>query len=223
MKKDSSISTVNINYLDNVKNLVKYIKSLEKQIKELEETLQGKEKEKRTFESDWQKKCNHPEFFKITIPSERIPYIDKDSPYAFLLETQIKKGLLNGQIRPHPEMIFCKCSVCGLTIDETESVEYVKELIIENIRDYYNFDLEPVSDFARNLRCKKIEEFTSLEKEISVLNSRYKNLQEELEKRRKEAMKIAEILHSELDINHTEYVHHYPFVDPIYSDRYYKD
>lgn len=225
MKKDSSISTVDDNYLKNVKNLVKHIKSLEEQIKELEKTLQDKENEKQTFNSTWQKKCNHPEFFKITIPEEKMPSAEsyRDSEYYDLMKIQIRWRLLNGQINPHPEMIFCRCSVCGLEIHEIASIEFIKELEIKNIRDYHNIDLKPISDFAKNLYCKRIEEFTSLEREIKDLNLKYEKSQEEFEKLQKEAEKIAEILNSELGICHIKYIDHYPFVDPIYSDRHYKD
>lgn len=224
MKEDNSISTENNNYLENVKDLISYIKSLEAQIKELEKTLEDTEREKQNFDRNWKSKCTHPEFFKITIPEERIPSAgDKNSKYYSLMQHIIERKLFDGTINPHPEMIFCRCSVCGLEIREIDSVEYVKELQIRRIKNYHNIDLKPISDVANNLYHKKIEEFTSLEKQIEDLNLKLKKLQEELQRRKKEAKEIAEILKSELDIKYTEYVHHYPFVDPIYSDRLYKD
>ena len=57
-------------------------------------------------------------------------------------------------------MIFCKCSVCGLEITEIKSVEYVKELEIQRLKDYRDpsFDLiTPISDIAQNLYHKKLK------------------------------------------------------------------
>lgn len=227
MNKDNSISIPDNNYLENVKNLISHIKSLESQIKVLEKTLQDKESEKQNFDSNWQKKCSHPEFFKITIPEERIPSAgDENSKYYSLMKHLIERDLLNDKIHPHQEMIFCKCSVCGLRIDKIESVEYVKELEIKRIRDYWNSSsdlIKPICDIAKKSYQKKMEEFASLEKNIKDLNLELKQLQEELERLKKEANEIAKILKNELGIKYTEHIHHYPFVDPIYSDRLYKD
>lgn len=221
MKEDNSISTVDNNYLENVKNLISHIKSLEVQIKELEKTLQDKESEKQNFDRNWQKKCNHPEFFKITIPEERIPDVDKNDKYSSLTRHLAERDIRNGKWRPHPKMIFCECSVCGLSIDEIESVQYVKELEIKRIRDYWNSSsdlIKPISDIAKNLYNKKIEEFASLEKDIKDLNLELKKLQEELEIRKKEANEIAKMLYKELDIKQVEYIHHYPYGYRPYID-----
>ncbi|MCI8362633.1 MAG: hypothetical protein HFJ41_05880 [Clostridia bacterium] len=220
MKEDSSIPIANNSYIESVKNLVSNIRLLESQIKELEKTLQDMKREKQDFDSTWQKKCNHPEFFKITIAEERIPSAgNKNSKYYSLTKGMIERGLLDGTVNPHPEMIFCRCSICGLEVREIESVEYVKELEIKRIKHYCNIDFKPISDIATNLYHKKIEEFASLEKQIEDLNLKLKRLQEELERLKKEAEEIAEILNSELGIKHTEYIYCYPFIDPIYSDR----
>lgn len=123
-------------------------------------------------------------------------------------------------------MIFCKCSVCGLEITEIKSVEYVKELEIQRLKDYRDpsFDLiTPISDISQNLYHKKIEEFTSLEQEIEDLHLKQEKLKEELKKLRQGANEIAEILNNELGIKHTEYVCQRSFVDPVYTDRFYKD
>lgn len=218
MNEDNSISTKNNNYLENVKDLISHIKSLESQIKELKETLNDKEREKRNFDINWRVKCNHPEFFKITIPEERIPSLNKNDPYYELTKHLIERALLNDKLHPHPEKIFCRCSVCGLEIDETESVEYIQELEIKSIIDYRNFDLKPISDSARNLYHKKTQEFTFLEEDIKALNSKYEKLQEELNRLKKEANEIAEILNSKLGIKHIEYINHYPFGYRRYDD-----
>lgn len=245
MNKDNSISTA----IENVKNLISHIKSLELQIRGLQEVLDHKGTEKKAFNRNWQKKCNHPEFYKITIPEEGIPSADnKNSKNRFgprdelsyignihpaftkyLFERKWPKHnryCPSSEIESHPKMIFCKCSVCGLEITEIKSIEYVKELEIQRLKDYRDpsFDLiTPISDIAQNLYHKKIEEFTSLEQEIEDLHLKQEKLKEELKKLRQGANEIAEILNNELGIKHTEYVCQRSFVDPVYTDRFYKD
>lgn len=226
MKKDNDVSEskaiVDNDYLGNIKDLVRHIKSLKKQIEELKKLLEDKEKQKQTFNANWQKKCNHPELFKITIPEERMPSVDKNSKYYELMKGVIQTQLSRGEIHPHPEMIYCQCTVCGLKFKEIESLNYVKELEIKRIKNA-NIDLEPISDLAKNLYHKKSEEFTLLEKEIEELNFKIKKLQEELSKLEDEANEIARILNTELGIYYKKHIHHYAFEDPIYTDRFYKD
>lgn len=217
MEKDNSIPEVKTaitnNCVEAVKDLVARIKFLESEVEHLKNTLQQKQEEKETFQQDWQEKCTHPDFFKITLLAEE--GIDKNSKY-YLLTKALSRGR---DLGPKPEVTFYECPVCGLCKDEPQP--YVKELTLHR-SEYRHLKLEPVSDLAQTLSKTKTMDFALLESEIKDLSLEKDQLVHQLDELLNQAYDISNLLYHELGIAKTEtkYVRYCPDYDP---DRYYND
>lgn len=209
---EKEISMQKYNYLEDVTRLVDRIKSLETELKQLAETIKSKELEENSFHFLWQKECNHPELYKITIlPGPSSKDIPENNPnYPLIIKNYKKAGILDFPgFGP-----FYKCSVCKACLDITTSVSFVKELTLP-AGDAVICD--PISDLAKDLLKKKEHDLDLLKQEIKILASEKEEKEKELALLKGDAKKIVDILYDELRITKFEPTWPRP-LSPYYGD-----
>lgn len=240
--KDGSLEKNN--YVETVEELVSRIKSIKEKIGNIYELKEPKHRQKMHFNhfKHMQKKCTHPEFYKITV--ENLFYYRKERERNKMIsdyEWEIRKGgivayFAKQYLKDIPKNPYNTtkdiyvCSVCRHVCKDSKP--YVKRLE-DNNKDKPRYDFEkeymngtlsivPVSDSAQKLYQELFEESKLFENEldnfISVKDEEIEKLKKEVEMLEKEAYKIAKILKEELDIKETEYVTQYRWPGYKYDD-----